>query len=331
MVRQSLQDHQAHFDRHRASIEKALKRLIERKEPRNVYEPIRYVLSTGGKRMRAVLVTLSCEAVGGDPLRAVHAAAAIEMLHNFTLVHDDVMDHATLRRGKKSVHEQWDTNTAILAGDEMIALAYRSLQKMTSTTISGVIRVFTEAFVDVCEGQGIDKEFEDRSDITVNLYLRMIRKKTARLLSAASEIGGLIGVANPARVEALKKFGEHLGMAFQVNDDLLDIAGDAKEFGKTIGGDVMERKKTFLFLTALERAGGEDRKFLVDLSKTGDVTPSIISRVHSIYESTCSLNEARRVIARHTRAAQGSLAALPPGRGREGLRWLAHKLIQRTN
>jgi len=305
--------------------------MLDRSEPRSVYEPIRYVLAAGGKRLRSVLVTLSCEGVGGRRTDALHAASAIELLHNFTLVHDDIMDHAELRRGKKTVHERWDTNTAILAGDEMVAIAYRTILKTRSNALTGVLQAFTDAFVEVCEGQGMDKEFELRDDVTVKDYFRMIRKKTARVISAAAEIGALIGKGSAARVKALRSFGEHLGIAFQLRDDLLDIVGDREEIGKTIGGDVVERKKTFLLLSALERATGVNREFLRELGSVPTVTPMTIGRVRAIYESTCSLSEAHREIEGHTRAAQRALTALPPSMGKETLSWLAEELAARTN
>ncbi len=289
------------------------------------------MLSGGGKRFRAALVMFSCEVVGGRASQALSAAAAVELLHNFTLVHDDIMDHATLRRGKKTVHEQWDTNAAILAGDEMIAMAYRSILKTRSHNLPEIVRVFTDAFVEVCEGQGMDKEFELRADVAVRDYFQMIRKKTARVISAAAEIGALVGRGNLTRVRVLRSFGEHLGIAFQIRDDLLDIVGDGNKTGKAIGGDIVERKKTFLLLSAMERSTGENRKFLRELSGTAAISPATIERVRAIYESTCALNEARREIARHTQLAQRALASLPLSPGKETLLWLADQLVARTN
>jgi len=199
---------------------------------------------------------ISCEAVGGNPADALHAAAAMELLHNFTLVHDDIMDHASLRRNRATVHERWDTNTAILAGDEMIALAYRTLLQTKSSRVRDIARVFTEAFVEVCEGQGIDKEFECRNAVTMNEYITMIKKKTARVISAAAEIGGYAGGGSAAQIRALRNYGEQIGIAFQMNDDLLDIMGDSATIGKSIGGDIAEGKKTFLLMHALAHTTG---------------------------------------------------------------------------
>ena len=286
-------------------------------------------MSGGGKRLRAVLTILACEALGGRARNALNAAVAIELLHNFTLVHDDVMDHARLRRNKQTVHERWDTNTAILAGDEMIALAYAVLQRPGQTTPQA-LNVFTRAFVEVCEGQGFDKEFESRRNVSVSEYSAMIRQKTARVISAATEIGALAANAGPRERKALRSYGEHVGMAFQMNDDLLDIIGDQRAFGKAIGGDIAEGKKTLLLLRAIERAGPRDRRFLRSVRPGARIPREKVDRVRRLYMKTGAVDEVRRNIASMTRAAQHDLSVIPDGRGKAMLSWLADELVERS-
>ena len=297
-----------------------------------MYEPIRYVLSSGGKRLRAVLTLLACEAVGGKASQAMNAAVAIELLHNFTLVHDDVMDHADLRRGKPTVHQRWDQNVAILAGDELIAQAYRSLLLTRSLRLPQILTVYTDALVRVCEGQGFDKEFECRDDVTLTEYLDMIAKKTGRVIAASLEIGALIGNGSPRQIESLRKFGERIGRAFQVQDDLLDVVGDDEEFGKTIGGDIVEGKKTFLLLTALERANRTDRVILRSVTPNNPQTTNVrIKLVREIYRRTGALDAARNEVERCTLRAQGALKSLPESRSKAILAWLAQQLVERSS
>jgi geranylgeranyl diphosphate synthase type II len=319
------------YEREKGKVERRLAAIAgTRRAPASVYAPMRYVLSSGGKRLRAMLLLLSAEAVGGHTSAALDAAAAIEILHNFTLVHDDVMDHAPLRRNRPTIHAQWDENVAILAGDELIAYAYRSLLKgLPPARATVVLGLFTDAFIEVCEGQGFDKEFELRRQVTLAEYRRMIVKKTARVIAAATQIGGIIGGGTARQITALRTFGEQLGLAFQIQDDLLDVDGDERVFGKRIGGDIVEGKKTFLLLTALARTRGADRALLVSLSpKNGR---SRVAHVRAIYRRAGVLDAAREAIARHTRAAERALGRLPQNRGRAMLAWIAGELVERRS
>lgn len=318
------------YRRHTANVESVLTALFSRKAPVSVYEPMRYVLSAGGKRLRAALVLLSCEAVGGAPKRALHAAAAIELLHNFTLVHDDVMDHADLRRGRPTVHTRWDANTAILAGDEMTAYAYDTLLRTKTPRLQELLRVFTGAFIDVCEGQGLDKEFETRRKVTPVEYMGMIRKKTACVIGAAAEMGAIVGDAGSAERSALRRYGEHLGLAFQLQDDLLDITGSPDEFGKPIGGDIIERKKTFLFLTAAERGTPSERALLHSPIPPVRRRAAHIRRVKALYEKRGAISASKEEILRRTIRAQQALAPLPPTTAKAMLVDLADQLSNRT-
>ena len=302
-----------------------------RKEPRFVYEPISYALGTGGKRIRSVMVLLACEAVGGSPRSALDAAVAVELLHNFTLVHDDVMDNAVLRRGQPTVCKKWNRDVAILSGDELLAIAYRFLLKTKSPHLARILGVFTDAFVEVCEGQGFDKEFERLKDVTSGDYLMMVRKKTGRLISAATEIGGLIGNGAAREISALRRFGELLGIAFQIMDDVLDIAGDEEEFGKTIGGDIVEGKKTYLLVKSLERVKGADRKLLLKVIPGNTMDRKTIRRILEIYRRERVLDDARDEIGRNTRLAEKELAVVKPGNAKSTLLWLSKRLLARSS
>ena len=215
------------------------------KYPYTLFDPLNYIMSGGGKRVRPILVLLSCEAFGGNMDNAIDAAIAVEILHNFTLVHDDIMDNASTRRGKETIHKKWDVNAAILVGDELIGLSYRSLLRSKTSNITGVLKAFTDGVIEVCEGQALDKEFELSADVSIDDYKIMIRKKTAELLRTSSVMGAIIGNADKTGIDSISSYSENIGLAFQIQDDLLDVIADEGEFGKKIGGDILERKKPF--------------------------------------------------------------------------------------
>ena len=325
------QDFQRRIRSLKLGIEKKLALLANNKELDSLCEPIRYVLSSGGKRTRGILVLLSCEAVGGRARAALNAAVAIELLHNFTLVHDDVMDNADVRRGQPAVHRKWDFNVAILVGDELIAQAYQSLSMNKGLNLKKILDVFTYTFIQVCEGQSRDKELENRRKVSLGEYLSMIEKKTARMIAGATEIGALIGGGSKQEVAALRHFGEFLGKAFQIQDDLLDIAGHENQLGKKIGGDVREGKKTYLSLRALERTKGRDRAFLQSLSERNRISDKAIARVREIYEEVGVLDAARKEIARNTHRAQASLVPLRSSKAKDTLVYLSNRLLERTS
>lgn len=227
-------------------------RTVER-EPKNLYEPMQYILQLGGKRLRPVLTLISTELFGTSYKKALDAALAIEIFHNFSLVHDDIMDAAPLRRGKETVHEKWDINTGILSGDAMLINAYQLFENYEGDTFKELAKLFTKTAIEVCEGQQYDVDFETREDVTLPEYLKMIEYKTAVLVGAALQMGGIIAQAPKEYCEYIYQFGRDLGIAFQLQDDYLDAFGDPKTFGKQVGGDIIENKKTFLYLTALQR------------------------------------------------------------------------------
>ncbi|MBI4810017.1 MAG: polyprenyl synthetase family protein [Ignavibacteriales bacterium] len=319
------------YNRYKVDVGKRLKTFTEVKYPVTVYAPIRYILSSGGKRIRAVLTILACEVVGGKAANAFNAATAIEILHNFTLVHDDVMDHAEMRRRKPTVHKKWDENVAILSGDEMIAQAYRILLKTRSSRLKNILDVYTDALVQVCEGQGFDKEFEKQSAVTLDDYFMMISKKTGRVIAASTEIGAIIGEGTPKQITALRKYGEHLGRAFQVMDDLLDIVGDTKEFGKEIGGDIKEGKKTYLLIKAIENTGEKNRQLLKSISSGNNISASQVRKIKRIYISSGAVSAAKEEIARSTLEAQRAIASLPSSSAKSMLLWLSNQLRERTS
>jgi geranylgeranyl diphosphate synthase type II len=318
------------YQRYKKNVERQLRSCIHKNEPRTLYEPVQYVLSGGGKRIRPLLVILSCEAVGGDVSQAMHAAVAIEILHNFTLVHDDIMDNASSRRGRATVHKKWDNNIAILVGDELVALAYRELLKTQSPSIPRVADIFTEGVVEVCEGQTFDKEFETRKDVSLDEYLLMIGKKTGKMVSVASEIGAVIGGGSEKEIRALTSYGTNIGRAFQIQDDLLDIIADEEEFGKTIGGDIVEGKKTYLLIQAYARARGADKKMIRSIIIHGGTSRRNISAVRDIYERWGVIDMAKKAVAQNIQRASLQLAHLKRSGAREMLAWFSEMLLNRN-
>lgn len=234
-------------------------------QPSELYEPIRYAMELGGKRMRPLLTLLACDLFGGDVQKAIDAAIGIELFHNFTLLHDDIMDQAPLRRGKETVYKHWNANRAILSGDTMFAMANRYMLRTPPSCLARVLDIFNRTAIEVCEGQQLDMNFETRQDVSVPEYMEMIRLKTAVLLAASLQIGALTAGASPTGAQQLYECGKSLGLAFQLTDDLLDAYGDESTFGKMTGGDIVANKKTYLFLRALERASETQRTVLLEL------------------------------------------------------------------
>jgi geranylgeranyl diphosphate synthase type II len=237
----------------------------ETKEPRNLYEPIHYILGLGGKRMRPVLTLMSAEVFDADYKKALPAALAVEVFHNFSLIHDDIMDDAPLRRGNVTVHEKWDINTGILSGDAMLILAYQYFEKYEPAIFRELAKLFSKTALEVCEGQQWDVDFETRTDVSIPEYLKMIQYKTAVLVAAAMKMGAIIAETSEDNANLIYDFGLNLGLAFQLQDDYLDAFGNPETFGKQVGGDIIENKKTYLYLKALEFASKDQAKKLVDL------------------------------------------------------------------
>ncbi|MBR6034453.1 MAG: polyprenyl synthetase family protein [Paludibacteraceae bacterium] len=272
-------------------INKAIEALDWSKEPKGLYEPIAYVLASGGKRLRPTLALTAAEVVlnggliSGAALDDVlPAALALEVFHNFTLLHDDVMDHSAVRRGKPTVHVQWNENTAILSGDQMLIEAYKLIAQVPSDKVQGTLEMFNEMATGVCEGQQLDVDFEHIRQVSIDDYMTMIEKKTSVLIAYAMRIGGYIAGASEAQEKALYEYGLHIGLAFQIQDDILDVYGDPKTFGKAIGGDICCNKKTILLLTALERADAESKAELLQWMMTTDRDAEKIKAVTELYD-----------------------------------------------
>lgn len=235
------------------------------KEPRNLYEPVTYILGLGGKRIRPVLTLMSAEIFDADYKDALPAALAVEVFHNFSLIHDDIMDDAPLRRGNETVHEKWDVNTGILSGDAMLILAYQYFEQYEPLIFRELAKLFSKTALEVCEGQQWDVDFENREDVTLPEYLKMIQYKTAVLLGAAMKMGAIIAQTSMQNANFIYDFGQHLGIAFQLQDDYLDAYGNPETFGKQVGGDIIENKKTYLYLKAIEYATVEQKEQLLHL------------------------------------------------------------------
>lgn len=239
-----------------------LEQLPYDRRPASLYEPIRYVLSMGGKRIRPVLMLLSYNLFKEDPKTILMPACALETYHNYTLLHDDLMDNADLRRGHETVHKKWNANTAILSGDSMLVLAYQRMQQCSSDKMAEVLALFTETALEIGEGQEYDMAFEHRDDVSEEEYIEMIRLKTSVLLACALKIGAILAGASKEDADNLYRFGEQIGLAFQLQDDFLDVYGDTRVFGKAIGGDITSNKKTFMLINALNHANEEQRRQL---------------------------------------------------------------------
>lgn len=254
----SISEYQSFISGHFSAIS------IER-EPKNLYEPIAYILSLGGKRMRPVLTLMAAEIFNSDYKKALAAATAVEVFHNFSLIHDDIMDDAPLRRGNATVHEKWDLNTGILSGDAMLILAYQYFEQYEPNIFQSLAKLFSKTALEVCEGQQWDVDFEQRDDVTILEYLKMIEYKTAVLVGAAMKMGAIVAETSEENANLIYDFGLNLGIAFQLQDDYLDAFGDPETFGKQVGGDIIENKKTYLYLKAMEFAKAEEKEQLLHL------------------------------------------------------------------
>ncbi len=272
-------------------------------EPKGLYEPIEYILNLGGKRLRPSLVLMSCEAFGSEVSQALDAALAVEVFHNFSLVHDDIMDEAPIRRGQETVHKKWDLNTGILSGDAMMILAYQLFETYPAEIFKALAELFSKTALEVCEGQQYDIEFESREQVAIKDYLKMIEYKTAVLVAASLKMGAIVAQASAKDAQNIYDFGLHLGIAFQLQDDYLDVFGD-DDFGKQKAGDIVENKKTWLYIKALELANDEDRKLLLDLY-TGQVADNElkIQKVTALYKKYRVDQLIEREIERYTSMA----------------------------
>ena len=317
-------------------INKEIAKLNWNKEPRGLYEPIEYTLASGGKRLRPHLAIIAAEAViNGGLINSMDdvlpAALALEVFHNFTLVHDDVMDRAEVRRGQETVHRKWNNNTAILSGDQMLIEAYKLLAQVPAPKLPQVLKWFNEMATGVCEGQQYDMEFEHMSQVSIEDYLKMIELKTSVLLAYAMRIGGYIAGASPAQQEALYQYGLNIGIAFQIQDDILDVYGDPKTFGKAIGGDICCNKKTILLLTALDTSDAESKAELLQWLMATDQKAEKIAAVTALYNRIGVREACEVVLEEYTSKALAQLDLLPANSATETLRELAEQLAIRKS
>lgn len=281
------------------------------KEPKGLYQPIQYILNLGGKRLRPVLTLLTAEIFNGHYKEALNAALSVEVFHNFSLVHDDIMDDAPLRRGHQTVHEKWNVNTGILSGDAMLIMAYQLFENYHADTFQALAKLFSKTALEVCEGQQYDVDFETRSDVAINEYLKMIEYKTAVLVGAAMKMGAIVANASVEDQDTIYEFGKNLGIAFQLQDDYLDAFGDPKTFGKQVGGDIIENKKTYLYIKALEFSESETKLKLANLfSTTLDSNEAKIETVKAIFVDSGAAEASKKAIQDYTDKAFNVLETL---------------------
>tara|TARA_R110002020_G_scaffold186548_1_gene384611 strand:- start:733 stop:1707 length:975 start_codon:yes stop_codon:yes gene_type:complete len=304
---------------------------IKTREPKNLYDPILYILQLGGKRLRPVLTLMAADIFESDYKKALDAALAVEVFHNFSLVHDDIMDDAPLRRGKETVHEKWDINTGILSGDAMLINAYQLFENYDGETFRNLAKLFSKTAIEVCEGQQYDVDFETRDDVTLPEYLKMIEYKTAVLVGAALKMGAVVANASESNCNKIYDFGRDLGIAFQLQDDYLDAFGDPKTFGKQVGGDIIENKKTFLYLTALEKL---DPAHSIQLSHLYSINPQDpsgkIETVKQLFIESGAAEEIQNEIELYTNKALSTLEELEvKGEKKQILREFAQALMRR--
>ena len=281
-----------------------LEGFTKQREPASLYSPINYILQLGGKRLRPVLTLMTAEIFNTDYNKALDAALSIEVFHNFSLVHDDIMDDAPLRRGQETVHEKWNINTGILSGDAMLIMAYQLFENYQPETFQALAKLFSKTALQVCEGQQYDVDFETRNDVSVSEYLKMIEYKTAVLIGAAMKMGAIVAEASKDSQNNMYEFGKNLGIAFQLQDDYLDAFGDPKTFGKQVGGDIIENKKTYLYIKALEFSSENDKNKLEHLfsNKTSNADEKI-TFVKQIFEVSGAPDATKKAIQEFTNKA----------------------------
>jgi len=320
------------IEKYQEEFVKYLEEYSNFKEPKGLYEPIEYILGLGGKRLRPVLTLMTADIFNGDYKKALNAALSVEVFHNFSLVHDDIMDDAPLRRGEKTVHEKWDINTGILSGDAMLIMAYQLFENYESTTFQSLAKLFGKTALEVCEGQQYDVDFETRNDVTIPEYLKMIEYKTAVLVGAAMKMGAIVAHASEDDQNNIYEFGRNLGIAFQLQDDYLDAFGDPKTFGKQVGGDVIENKKTYLYLKALEFSNESDR---LELSQLFESNPENVNTkielAKQFFVSTGSAQATKEAIEEFTKQAFSGLEALNISEDKKHLlKTFGNNLMNRT-
>jgi len=300
------------------------------KEPQNLYTPINYILNLGGKRLRPIMVLMACDLLGGDTKKALDAALAIEMFHNFSLIHDDIMDKAPIRRGEPTVHKKWDLNTGILSGDAMLILANTFFNSYSGATYKSLQMLFNQTALEVCEGQQYDMDFESLSSVPLESYIKMITYKTAVLVAASLKMGAIIAQADENNAINIYNFGLNLGIAFQLQDDYLDVYATA-DFGKQQAGDILENKKTFLFLKTLELATKEDKEVLLKLYATKQNNDNKVEIITDLFNKYKLPQLLRNEIEYYTQKSLDNLRSLSLNEGAKNtLKEFSEDLMNRT-
>lgn len=288
--------------------------------PKSLYEPQSYILSNAGKRVRPILTMLGCGICGEDIHKSLPAALAIELLHNFTLIHDDIMDQAVSRRGEPTVHIKWDLPSAILSGDSMFVRSFAELHRLPEKTdFRWAHQVFVDGINKVCEGQALDMEFEERAEVTTEEYMEMISGKTAALTSVALQLGGIVANASGSAVEKLGLIGKSLGIAFQIQDDYLDLYADQEKFGKKRGGDIFEGKKTFLMVTTLDRCVPEEKEWLIRTLQNRPLSEKSVKKIIELYEKVGAGSSAEELMEYHYQKAIQTLETFDESNYKEDL------------
>lgn len=322
------------YAEYKIAVEAILRKALEQAEPKNLFEPMQYILLNGGKRLRPILTMLACGAVGGNPFYAAMGGVVIEILHNFTLVHDDIMDDAPLRRGLPTIHTKWNSNVAILSGDALMAFAYQLLLKnyALAPRFTECIDIVTRSILEVCEGQVSDIEFQNRNDVTMAEYITMIEKKTARMLELSVALGTVLGNGTAQELSALRIFACSVGVAFQISDDILDITSST-EFGKTLGGDILMGKKTFLIIQALENRhimNASDNALLDEFLQNRGLPIGRVKEMILLFERYGIIKTAKEVVSSYTQRAYKTLNSLPNNDCRTMLYQLSEALLARS-
>ncbi len=308
-----------------------LEKEIQVKEPKNLYEPIQYILQIGGKRLRPLLTLVSCHFFYGQYKDALPAALAIEVFHNFTLVHDDIMDEAPIRRGKTTVHKKWDLNRGILSGDAMMLMTNQLMEHYEPKKFKNLMVLFNKTALEVCEGQQYDVDFESRDDVSIPEYLKMITYKTAVLVACSLKMGAIIANAEVKDANLIYDYGLQLGIAFQLQDDFLDTFGDAVTFGKQIGGDILENKKTYLYLKLLEVISDDDKLILLNWFNTKEKSVDKIQAVTNLYKKYGIPEMIKQEIDIYTQLSYKSLENTSMNdKGKGFFKQLGNDLLNRT-
>lgn len=312
-------------------LQKKIDELSFPQEPKNLYDPLRYFLTLGGKRTRPTLTLMGCSLFGEPGIKAINAAVAVELFHNFTLIHDDIMDDAPLRRGKATVHEKWNNNIGILSGDVLFVEAYKQLARHETDVLPELLSIFSRTAKEVCEGQQMDMDFESRNDVSIEEYIEMIRLKTSVLLGAALEMGAVIAKAEPKDVAKIYEFGMNVGLAFQLQDDILDLYADPDKFGKQVGGDILANKKTYLLIKAHAVANKDQLNQLNDILKN-QTGQEKVENARSLFDELGVKEYAQKRMDSYYREAQENMRQINvPAEDKSALLEVAEALMNREH